>query len=193
MAERGRCLDLELFAVKSIQVKNGHSDSASAQLLVYCPESDFLHLCLLFITLRSLCGMPRIQKRYCSPAELICPVEACRKECRTHSGLTQHLLAKHKDYQPESPRFAAVVNDCIIPSLDSDLSSASANDCDMEMPTSISDSDYPSLAGARDAFGSNRDSVGLDFEIPGGPSPPSESSRPDSSHLIEYHPLMNGM
>ena len=73
----------------------------------------------------SLLSMPCIQKSYCSPAKLTCPVEGCRKECQTYSGLMQHLYAKHKEHQPGTPLSpsAAAVNDCII--LDSDLSSDS--------------------------------------------------------------------
>jgi hypothetical protein len=124
--------------------------------------------------------MPRIPKSYCSPAKLICPVEACRKECRTHSGLTQHLHAKHKEYQPGTPPSAAAVSNHII--LESDSSS---------------DSD----PGAWDVFGFNHnsDGVGFDFEIPPFPSsqpnlnsPSRESEVSDSSSSIEYHPLING-
>ena len=94
--------------------------------------------------------MPCIQKSYCSPTKLTCPVEGCRKECWTYRGLTQHLYAKHKEHQPGTPLSpsAAAVNDCII--LDSDLSSDSG------------------LAGAQGAFGSesNHDGIGFDFEMP---------------------------
>jgi hypothetical protein len=123
--------------------------------------------------------MPRISKSYCSPTKLVCPVESCRKECRTHSGLTRHLHSKHKEYQPGTPPSAAAVSDRII--LDSDLSS---------------DSD----PGAWDVFGStNHNNVGFDFEIPplpssqpNSPSQESEVSNSSSSASVEYHPLING-
>lgn len=155
------------------------------------PWLHFVQLCLsvylLFITLNC---MPRLQIRYCSPAKLICPVEACRKECRTHSGLTQHLYAKHKDYHPGTPPSAAAVNDRI--NLDSDLSSVD----DVEMSKSIpSDSDL----GAWDVFGSNHDSVDFDSEIPRPFLPPSRPDSPSQESeassifkFIEYHPLING-
>jgi hypothetical protein len=139
-------------------------------------DNNFIFL-LLFITHGFLFSMPRIQKSYCSPAELICPVEGCGKECRTHSGLTQHLNTKHKEYQPGTPPSAAAVNDCII--LDSDLSSVS------------------DPAGAWDAFDSesNHDGAGFDFEIPLLPSSrsdsPSRESKASGSN-VDYHPIING-
>lgn len=122
--------------------------------------------------------MPRIQKIHRSPAKLVCPVEGCRKVCRTNSGLTQHLNSKHKEYQPETPP-AAAVNDFIL--LDSDLSS---------------DSD---LAGTWDAIASgpepSHDDVGFDFDIqvlpssqPGSPSRESEASGSN----VDYHPTISG-
>lgn len=132
--------------------------------------------------------MPRIQKSYYSPAKLICPVEGCRKECQTYSGLTQHLHAKHKGYQPRTPPSAAV-NDCII--LDSD--SSSVNDLQMSIAP---DSDP---VGACDVFDpeSNHDSDNFGFEMPLLPS-----SRPDSPLAfreseasgpnVDYHPIING-
>lgn len=132
--------------------------------------------------------MPRNQKSYCSPAKLICPVEGCRKECRTYGGLTQHLDAKHKDYQTGDPPSTAADNDCII--LDSDLSSV--NDLEMSIPP---DSDP---TGDWDPFASGselNDGVGFDFEIPllpssqpDSPSPESEASGSD----VDYHPIING-
>lgn len=139
--------------------------------------------------------MPRIQNRFRSPAELelTCPVEACGRTCRTHSGLTQHLHAKHKDYQPGTPRSAVTVNDRVVLDSDSDLSSAAGSE--MSIPPS-------DPAGAWEAFGSSRDSVGQDFEIP---EPFIPSSRPDSPSqesiasdhdssifTTEYHPHING-
>ena len=122
----------------------------------------------------------------CPPAKLICPVKGCLKECRTYSGLTQHLHAKHKEYQPGTPPpTTAAVNDFI---LDSDLSSVNLNDLEMR------DSDP---AGAWDEFGTepNHGSVVPDFEIPLLPS-----SRPDSpsretiasGSIVDYHPIING-
>lgn len=127
--------------------------------------------------------MPRIQKSYCSPElELVCPVEGCRKVCRAYGGLTQHLQAKHKEYQPGTPSSTAVVNDCII--LDSDLSFVN----DLEM--SISPDSDP--AGAWDAFG-DHDSIGFDFEIPFLPSsrPHSPSIESEASN-VNYHLIING-
>ena len=124
--------------------------------------------------------MPRIQKSYRSPAKLTCPVEGCRKECWTYSGLTQHLYAKHKEHQPGTPLSpsTAAVNDCII--LDSDLSS---------------DSDP---AGAWGAFSSesNHDGIGFDFEmplpslLPSLPDTPSQESEALGSN-VDYHPIIN--
>jgi hypothetical protein len=130
-------------------------------------------------------SMPRIQRIYCSPAtiKLICPVEGCRKECRSYGGLTQHLHAKHKDYQPGTPPSAAAVNDCLI--LDSDLPTVT----DLEIP----DSDP---AGVWDAFGSESNrSVSFDFENPLFlSSPPDSPSREsEASGLnVDYHPIING-
>jgi hypothetical protein len=119
--------------------------------------------------------MPRIQKINRSPAKLICPVEGCRKECRSHGGLTQHLRSKHKEYQPGSPP-ADAVNDFII--LDSDLSS---------------DRDP---AGAWDATGSehNHDGIGFDFEVQtlrSSRSSPSQESEASVSN-VDYHPTISG-
>jgi hypothetical protein len=145
--------------------------------------SNFSYPPLVFITLGSLFSMPRIEKIHRSPAKLICPVEGCRKVCRTHNGLTQHLNSKHKEYQPGTPPSppAAAVNDYII--LDSDLSS---------------DSD---LAGTWDAIASgpepshDSDGVGFDFDIqvlpssqPGSPSRESEASGSNA----DYHPTISG-
>ena len=133
--------------------------------------------------------MPRIQRGYHSPAKLICPVEACRKECRTHSGLTQHLNSKHEDYQLGlgTPPSAAAVNDLFI--LDSDVSSL--NDAEMSI---LPDGD-PDVAW--DAFSSNHDNVGFDIEttpfLPSSrPHSPSQASDSSSSISVEYHPLING-
>jgi hypothetical protein len=127
--------------------------------------------------------MPRIEKSYCSPAkpELICPVKGCGKECRAYGGLTQHIQAKHKEYQPGTPS-AAVVDDFIVP--DSDLSSVN------DPETYFSPDRDP--AGTWDAFDSqsNHDSIGFDFE--------NQSSRPDSPSResealnVDYHPIING-
>jgi hypothetical protein len=133
--------------------------------------------------------MPRNPKRHRSPAGLLCPVEACGRNCRTQSGLTRHLRAKHKleDYQPGTPQSAAAVNDRII--LNGDLSSVD----DVEMSISP-DRDLPPTW---DAFSSSHDSVQVDHDFEIQPSLPSESPRPDSPSSgsgisIEYHPLING-
>ena len=140
--------------------------------------------------------MPRIQNRFRSPAdlELTCPVDGCGRTCRTHSGLTQHIHAKHKDYQPGTPRSAATVDDLVVLDSDSDLDLSSAAGSEMSIP--------PSAAGTWDAFSYSRDSVGQNFEIP---EPFLPSSRPDSPSqeslasdsessifTTEYHPLING-
>ena len=135
--------------------------------------------------------MPRIPNSNRSPAKLVCPVDTCGKECRTHSGLTQHLNAKHKDYQlgTPSPLSTATIGDRIVP--ESDLSESSLSDAQMLIPP---DSDL----GAWDAFGSNHNS---DFEIPPLPGPllPSQPNSPsreseanDSKIFMEYHPLISG-
>ena len=129
--------------------------------------------------------MPRLQKSYCSPAKLICPVEGCRKKCQTYSGLTQHLHAKHNlnEYQPgtSSNPSTAAANDR------STLDSSDLSSVNLEMP----DGDP---AGAWDAFGSesNHDS---DFGIPLLPSsrqdsPSRETEASDST--VDYHPIING-
>jgi hypothetical protein len=149
--------------------------------------SKFLKFLSFSLQLIPLFSMPRVQKSYCSPTKLICPVEGCRKQCRTNSGLTQHLHAKHKEYQRETHPSVAAVNDCII--LDSDLSSVS----DLEMSIIPPDGDP---AGAWDAFAngseSNHDSVGVDFEIPLPPDSPSRESEAMDSN-VTYHPIINGL
>jgi hypothetical protein len=124
-----------------------------------------------------------------SGAKLICPIEACRKECRTHSGLTRHLNSKHKDYQPglRTPPSAAAVNDLFV--LDSDVSSLN----DVDIPPGSDP------GAAWDAFSSNHDNVGFDFETPlipssrpHSPSQESQASDSSSSTSVDYHPLING-
>lgn len=132
--------------------------------------------------------MPRLQRSYCSPAdlELICPVNGCRKKCRTYGGLAQHIQAKHKDYQPGTP-FAAVVNDFNI--LDSDLSSA--NDLEISFPLE-SDPDGPWDAFNFDSE-SNHNSIDFDFENPFLPSSrPDSPSRESEASNVVYHPIING-
>ena len=137
--------------------------------------------------------MSHIQREYHSPAKLICPVEACGKECRSHSGLTRHLIYKHEDYQPGlgTPPSAAAVDDLFILSSDS----SSSIDAEMSIPP---DSDP---GAAWDALSSNHDSVGFDVETPflpssrphsKSPSQESKSSDSSSSISVEYHPLING-
>jgi hypothetical protein len=149
--------------------------------------------------------MHRNQKNHRSPAQLvICPVEGCRKECLSYGGLTQHIQAKHKEYQPgtPSPPSAAAVDYSIL-----DSESSSVND--LEMSTGIPPDNDP--AGASDAFGSesesestgNRDrdrdrdhdslSIGFDFEIPFLPSSqPDSPSRESEASNVDYHPIING-
>jgi hypothetical protein len=125
-------------------------------------------------------SMPRVPKSYCSPAaKLICPVKACMKNCRTHSGLTQHLHAKHKEYQAGNSSPAAV----------NDLDNSGLLS---ESSTSINDSASDHL-GAWDSFGSEHDGR-IDFENPLSPVQESAVSDSDSSSTssTEYHPLING-
>jgi hypothetical protein len=133
--------------------------------------------------------MPRFPRRNHSPANLICPIEACGKECRSHSGLTQHLNSKHEDYQLGlgTPPSAAAVNDLFV--LDSDVSSL--NDAEISPGSDLGD--------AWDAFSSNHDNVGFDFETPLIPSSrphspyqESQASESSSSTSVDYHPLING-
>ena len=106
------------------------------------------------------------------------------KNCQTHSGLTQHFHAKHREYRAGTPPSPAAVND----SDDSGLL-PSINDSASDLPVD-----------ARDSFGSEHDSIGFDFENPLFPSlrPDSpvqenEASDSDSSTFsTEYHPLING-
>lgn len=117
--------------------------------------------------------MPRIQKIHRSPAKLICPAEGCRKVCRSHGGLTQHLNSKHKDYQPGTCPSPPAVEVII---LDSDLSS------DGDLADAIGPEPY-------------HDGVGFDFEIPAPPSSqpgsPSRESEASGSN-VDYHPTISG-
>jgi hypothetical protein len=159
--ERGRCqcLDLEII---SWNVMLGFVISSG----YHCPISY----------------MPR------SPAKPICPVEACRKECRTYAGLTQHLHAKHIEYQRGgTPPSASAVNDGII----------------LDVLDSDSDSNLSYMSTGAFQVGSNHDS---NFEFPLQVLPSSRTSPPNSPNLpsresevlskpsdsTEYHPLING-
>lgn len=119
--------------------------------------------------------MPRNPKRYRSPAELLCPVEACGKNCRTQSGLTRHLHAKHKHYQLGTLQSAPAVH-----ILESELSESS-----LDGIPSQADSDPPATWDDHD------------FEIPrlflSSPRRPDSPSRASGRSIsIEYHPLING-
>lgn len=157
---------------------------------VPCAQTSYLRLFFLSssITLVSLFtgSMSHNQKNYCSPAQLvICPVEGCRKECLSYGGLTQHIQAKHKEYQPGTPPSAAAADYTIL-----DSESSSVNDLEMSIPP---DNDP---AGASDAFGSESNldhSIGFDFEIPfllsSQPDSPSQESEASN---VDYHPIING-
>lgn len=161
-------------------------------------------------TLDFFCIMPRFPRGSPSSTKLICPIEACRKECRSHSGLSQHINSKHKDYQPGlgTPPSAAALNDSdILDTAPSDISSL--NDELEEMTRMSIPPDTGSDLGGGAAFGSTgnhesdtsrrHSSVGSDFGTPPlpfsqphSPSQESRSSDSSSSISVEYHPLING-
>ena len=130
--------------------------------------------------------MPRIPKSYCSPTKLICPVKACLKNCRTHSGLTQHIHAKHRDHRvagtPPSP---ATVND------EGDLL-FSTND------TSASDLQVRTWDSSGSDSSEHDSRIGFNFADPlvptSQPDSPVQGSEASNSNTFstEYHPLING-
>lgn len=153
----------------------------------------------------------------CSPVslKLICPVEACRKECRSYAGLMQHLHAKHIGYQrsgiPSPPSALASAVDgtpSLLVNLDSD-SDLGSNLSYVSQATVIHDPGATRPGGASDSESQLELEVGStgnhddtssagNFKIPLLPSPPLDSPSRESEvpkplpDSTEYHLFING-
>ena len=129
--------------------------------------------------------MPRNPKKnYLSPSKLFCPIETCRKECRTYAGLTQHIHAKHTDYQRGTPPSASAIDSVVLnipDSSDSESDFLSYVSSTMIPPDSAQGFDHYSDFEFRLRSSLPRDS----------PSRESETSK--RSDATEYHPLINGL